>query len=105
MEYYLKKDGIVINPSVIPQLTKLNLTFTNTQGSNYKIVQPTEVVDNRMRYRLFLNRQIRKTDLVKFQSIIRKYWMTLHNLGNIFSYRFGLDFMVFSATFNNISVL
>lgn len=77
----MKKDGSLVDPSVTSMLTDLHLNFTDANGHNYTILQPTNVVDNKMGYKIFMNREIRTKDISKLKSVLVKWWKSSNNIG------------------------
>ena len=85
VEYYLKQHGSLVDPSVTSKMTDLHLTFTDLKGDNYTIIDPKTAVDSRLRFKIFLNRQLRTKDNSKFCSLLQNYWKTTYGLGNVLS--------------------
>ncbi|XP_063430252.1 uncharacterized protein LOC134712531 isoform X2 [Mytilus trossulus] len=82
VDYYLKKDGSLVDPSVTSMLTDLHLNFTDASGHSYTILQPTNVVESKMGYKIFINREVRIKDIDKMKSVLVRWWKSTNNIDN-----------------------
>ena len=67
-----------LDPDTLPTLTaaeiQRHVTFTSPRNETYIIADSTNAVDFSYHFSLSLSRQVRESDLTKFESVVKSVW-------------------------------